>query len=86
MTIQTLEQFDVMDTNMLATVSGGQCDDLSAFWRGTAEGTVDGIGGGAALGSVVPGLGTLGGAVLGGTAGAIFGMLDGAAAGGCYAS
>ncbi len=33
MTIQTLEQFDVMDTNMLATVRGGQCDDVSEFWE-----------------------------------------------------
>ena len=50
----------------LASITGGLVSDVPAFWAGGQAGAAAG----GALGSVIPGAGTLGGAALGGTVGA----------------
>lgn len=73
MTTQTLEHFDVLDADLLATVVGG----VNQCFAGTTGKVIEGaLAGGAAGGGVGPAAGAL----LGGTYGAIGGILQGATA------
>ena len=69
MTTQTLEHFDVLDADLLATVVGG----VNQCFAGTTGKVIEGaLAGG--------GVGPAAGALLGGTYGAIGGILQGATA------
>jgi len=77
----SFEQFQTIDLSQLSDVTGGAVDLGRVFNRGVEDagyyGTVGTLGG-AGVGSVVPGLGTMAGAGGGGLIGAGVGFLWGA--------
>ncbi|WP_019780552.1 hypothetical protein [Streptococcus sobrinus] len=77
MNIRELEE---ISQDSLSTIEGGAGKNEGALWQGIGEGVLAG----ASIGSFIPGIGTLGGAVLLGTVGFIGGMFKGGADGGYF--
>ncbi|WP_165212790.1 hypothetical protein [Streptococcus tangpeifui] len=85
MDMQALEQFDLVDTEALATIKAGECEDRTGALLGLGEGALAGASFGATVGSMVPGVGTVAGALVGLPYGMIFGAFKGSADGQCHA-
>ena len=84
MNIRELEEFEEISQDSLSTIEGGAGKNEGALWQGIGEGVGEGVLAGASIGSFIPGIGTLGGAVFLGTVGVVGGMFKGGADGGYF--